>query len=145
MPYLPLCITVKSRLCKESLRLSLLAIILKRRYIIGQGDRIRTHDILVPNQALYQTELHPVIFYINNITNSQARSKNKVVLKAPMYTLTAGLLAIYNCYKAAGFTVSRTLALKYRAWNHHISNIMHIFKGPVRVRGTRLGYVITVT
>ena len=62
-----------------------------------------------------------------------------------MYTLTAGLLAIYNCYKAAGFTVSSTLALTYRAWNHHISNIMHIFKGPVRVRGTRLGYVITAT
>ena len=29
----------------------------------GQGDRIRTHDILVPNQALYQTELHPDYFF----------------------------------------------------------------------------------
>ena len=81
-------------------------------------------NLSVPSGALYQTELHPVIFYINNITNSQARSKNKVVLKAPMYTLTAGLLAIYNCYKAAGFTVSRTLALTYRVWNHNISNII---------------------
>ncbi len=25
----------------------------------GRGERIRTFDILVPNQALYQTELHP--------------------------------------------------------------------------------------
>ena len=26
----------------------------------GRGDEIRTRDILVPNQALYQAELHPV-------------------------------------------------------------------------------------
>ena len=26
----------------------------------GRGDMIRTRDILVPNQALYQAELHPV-------------------------------------------------------------------------------------
>ena len=26
----------------------------------GRGDRIRTYDLLVPNQALYQTKLHPV-------------------------------------------------------------------------------------
>ncbi len=25
----------------------------------GRGDRIRTYDLLVPNQALYQTKLHP--------------------------------------------------------------------------------------
>ena len=28
-------------------------------FISGRGERIRTFDILVPNQALYQTELHP--------------------------------------------------------------------------------------
>ena len=27
----------------------------------GRGDRIRTCDLLVPNQALYQAKLHPVI------------------------------------------------------------------------------------
>ena len=27
----------------------------------GRGDRIRTYDLLVPNQALYQTKLHPVL------------------------------------------------------------------------------------
>ena len=26
----------------------------------GRGDRIRTCDLLVPNQALYQAKLHPV-------------------------------------------------------------------------------------
>ncbi len=26
----------------------------------GRGDRIRTYDLLVPNQALYQAKLHPV-------------------------------------------------------------------------------------
>ena len=26
---------------------------------IGRGDRIRTCDLLVPNQALYQAKLHP--------------------------------------------------------------------------------------
>jgi hypothetical protein len=25
----------------------------------GRGDRIRTCDLLVPNQALYQAKLHP--------------------------------------------------------------------------------------
>ena len=25
----------------------------------GRGDRIRTYDLLVPNQALYQAKLHP--------------------------------------------------------------------------------------
>ena len=28
-------------------------------FVSGRGERIRTFDILVPNQALYQTELHP--------------------------------------------------------------------------------------
>ena len=27
--------------------------------MIGRGDRIRTCDLLVPNQALYQAKLHP--------------------------------------------------------------------------------------
>jgi hypothetical protein len=30
---------------------------------ISRGDRIRTCDILDPNQALFQTELHPVGCY----------------------------------------------------------------------------------
>ena len=40
-------------------------------FIPGRGERIRTFDILVPNQALYQTELHPettaiiTAFFIN--------------------------------------------------------------------------------
>lgn len=25
----------------------------------GRGDRIRTYDLFVPNEALYQAELHP--------------------------------------------------------------------------------------
>ncbi len=58
-----------------------------------------------------------------------------------MYTLTAGLLAIYNCYKAAGFTVSSTLALVYRACHHNIDSIMRKFIAAV----LGLGYVITVT
>ncbi len=28
-------------------------------YLSGRGDRIRTCGLLVPNQALYQTEPHP--------------------------------------------------------------------------------------
>ena len=32
---------------------------MRRFEISGRGERIRTFDILVPNQALYQTELHP--------------------------------------------------------------------------------------
>jgi hypothetical protein len=32
----------------------------------------------------------------------------------PLYTPMAGLLAIYNCYKAAGFTMSKTLAIVSR-------------------------------
>ena len=28
-------------------------------FYIGRGERIRTFDILLPKQALYQTELHP--------------------------------------------------------------------------------------
>ena len=32
----------------------------------------------------------------------------------PFYTPMAGLLAIYNCYKAAGFAVSKTLAIVSR-------------------------------
>jgi hypothetical protein len=27
----------------------------------GRGDRIRTYDLLVPNQALYQAKLHPAL------------------------------------------------------------------------------------
>ena len=29
------------------------------RKLSGRGDRIRTCDLLVPNQALYQAKLHP--------------------------------------------------------------------------------------
>ena len=32
----------------------------QRREKNGRGDRIRTYDLLVPNQALYQAKLHPV-------------------------------------------------------------------------------------
>ena len=32
------------------------------RVLNGQSDRNRTCDFLVPNQALYQTELHPEFF-----------------------------------------------------------------------------------
>ena len=28
----------------------------------NRGDRIRTCDLLVPNQALYQAKLHPEVF-----------------------------------------------------------------------------------
>lgn len=43
--------------------------------VCGRGDEIRTRDILVPNQALYQAELRPVdhrhiytiIFYFASI------------------------------------------------------------------------------
>ena len=31
----------------------------QRREKNGRGDRIRTYDLLVPNQALYQAKLHP--------------------------------------------------------------------------------------
>jgi hypothetical protein len=31
----------------------------RRGVEIGRGDRIRTCDLLVPNQALYQAKLHP--------------------------------------------------------------------------------------
>ncbi len=32
--------------------------------ISGRGERIRTFDILLPKQALYQTELHPETTHI---------------------------------------------------------------------------------
>ena len=32
---------------------------MRRVEFSGRGDRIRTYDILLPKQALYQTELHP--------------------------------------------------------------------------------------
>ena len=32
---------------------------MRRVEISGRGERIRTFDILLPKQALYQTELHP--------------------------------------------------------------------------------------
>ena len=31
-------------------------------YFVSRGERIRTSDILVPNQARYQTALRPVSF-----------------------------------------------------------------------------------
>ena len=63
-----------------------------------------------------------------------------------MYTLTAGLLAIYNCYKAAGFTMSRTLAFKLQSLEpQHFQHYAHIL-GPVLHRiDFEVGYVITVT
>ena len=44
---------------------------MRRFEFSGRGERIRTFDILVPNQALYQTELHPetksiiTVFFLN--------------------------------------------------------------------------------
>ena len=32
---------------------------MRRFEFSGRGERIRTFDILLPKQALYQTELHP--------------------------------------------------------------------------------------
>lgn len=32
---------------------------MRRFEFSGRGERIRTFDTLVPNQVLYQTELHP--------------------------------------------------------------------------------------
>ena len=36
------------------------------RFTYGRGDRTRTCGILVPNQALYQTELHLEMLFNNN-------------------------------------------------------------------------------
>ena len=39
------------------------------RYLdyIGRGDRIWTYDLCLPKAALYQAELHPDSFKINNL------------------------------------------------------------------------------
>jgi hypothetical protein len=44
----------------------------------GRGDRIRTYDLLVPNQALYQAKLHPD-------ARRTARAFNERVKPAPRY------------------------------------------------------------
>jgi hypothetical protein len=47
----------------------------------GRGDRIRTYDLLVPNQALYQTKLHPEGAYrIRRITSCQTSHPDNGVL-----------------------------------------------------------------
>ena len=37
-------------------------------FCYGRGDEIRTHDLFVPNEALYQAEPHPdtLLFIISN-------------------------------------------------------------------------------
>ena len=32
-------------------------------FLYGRGDEIRTHDLFVPNEALYQAEPHPEVLY----------------------------------------------------------------------------------
>src|SRR6478752_5152174 len=45
--------------CVAFSRMSAQSVSSLRGFIGGRGDRIRTYDLLVPNQALYQTKLHP--------------------------------------------------------------------------------------
>ena len=47
----------------------------------GRGDRIRTYDLLVPNQALYQAKLHP-----------ETRRRARIFLWSvkPLATLSSG-------------------------------------------------------
>ncbi len=50
----------------------------------SRGDKIRTCDLLVPNQALYQAEPHPEFerYHCNTAARlSQARPARPVVLK----------------------------------------------------------------
>ena len=44
---------------------------------IGRSEVIRTPDLLVPNQALYQAEPHPVV--ITNKYNTTGCSKNQAL------------------------------------------------------------------
>ncbi len=43
----------------------------------GRGDRIRTYDLLVPNQALYQAKLHPETNCQNIRVNAGARTHHQ--------------------------------------------------------------------
>ena len=43
----------------KTVRCRPVAILARRFKFSGRGERIRTFDTLVPNQVLYQTELHP--------------------------------------------------------------------------------------
>ena len=36
----------------------------------GRGDTIRTCDLFVPNEALYQAEAHPVICNMTNVAQT---------------------------------------------------------------------------
>ena len=47
-------------------------------YIYNRGDGIRTHDLLVPNQALYQTEPRPDTTLISYI---EYEKKARVFMK----------------------------------------------------------------
>ena len=41
----------------------------------GRGDRIRTYDLLVPNQALYQAKLHPDTARIGRVRPSSVNAR----------------------------------------------------------------------
>ena len=41
----------------------------QQRRVYGPCDTIRTCDHLVPNQELYQAELHTVIWYLDTVSN----------------------------------------------------------------------------
>ena len=56
----------------------------------GRGDRIRTCDLLVPNQALYQTKLHPATSSMGG-----GRSLHVNVLVDPLTDEWSGFLWMY--------------------------------------------------
>ena len=69
----------------------------------GRDDRIRTCGILVPNQALYQTEPHPVAFsqvlnyYTTESSNCQHFFK-KILTFLQVFQKTVKLLLIFQYY-----------------------------------------------
>ena len=44
-------------------------------FFYGRGDEIRTHDLFVPNEALYQAEPHPVFYCLLYQTEKMYRVK----------------------------------------------------------------------
>ena len=78
------------------------------RFAYGRGDRTRTCGILVPNQALYQTELHlATVAIIFQITNSFIISQI-VCLVNTFFCFSAESKKMYKC----GITVSRRISGK---------------------------------
>ena len=105
----------------------------------GRGDRIRTYDLLVPNQALYQTKLHPATGFDGTHALPSCQWSRRGYFAHLITPAKTGLFGERKCPFPAGGT--RVLG----SFLYHRTFLAHPGRTPVGSEFRPAGWCLSVT